>query len=319
MDIRPEFDAWLQQRNQRLGGGPQQLSAAAPGPQSGGAAQTPLHELVTHNIKTFEEQNKAPGFRSALKSAATRMRSYFDDSAAAKTIISKAQGENKRTAFQAKEAMKQFRGFANSLSMEDQLTLLDWIENPKAKADLGRELIPEAAGFVRTFRDWMQTYQRKLASLPQAEQMNFKEDFATHLWRRPDEFRNYLEARGGSNYFTKKRAFESPTRKAYGPALPRSLPTRWRFSPATSRTLRRKSPRGRQSPRSGRIGPIILEAKQTGERSAGNRRTQHADFPHCALLFASPQGLWDLSCRSGFRRWSNHSVAIEQLQPKIGD
>jgi hypothetical protein len=33
--------------------------------------------------------------------------------------------------------------------------------------------------------------------------------------------------------------------------------------------------------------------------------TQHADFPHCALLFASPQGLWDLSCRSGFRRWSN--------------
>ena len=25
------------------------------------------------------------------------------------------------------------------------------------------------------------------------------------------------------------------------------------------------------------------------------RRTQHADFPHCALLFASPQGLWDLS------------------------
>ena len=47
------------------------------------------------------------------------------------------------------------------------------------------------------------------------------------------------------------------------------------------------------------------------------RRTQHADFPHCALLFASPQGLWGLSCRSGFRRWSNHSVAIEQLQSLI--
>src|ERR1700722_7889698 len=47
------------------------------------------------------------------------------------------------------------------------------------------------------------------------------------------------------------------------------------------------------------------------------RRTQHADFSHCALLFASPQGLWDLSCRSGFRRWSNHSVAIEQLQSLI--
>src|SRR5208337_490167 len=47
------------------------------------------------------------------------------------------------------------------------------------------------------------------------------------------------------------------------------------------------------------------------------RRTQHADFPHCALLFASPQGLWDLSCRSGFRRWSNHSVATEQLQSLV--
>ena len=31
------------------------------------------------------------------------------------------------------------------------------------------------------------------------------------------------------------------------------------------------------------------------------RRTQHADFPHCALLFASPQDLWDLSCRRDFR------------------
>src|SRR5208337_850910 len=47
------------------------------------------------------------------------------------------------------------------------------------------------------------------------------------------------------------------------------------------------------------------------------RRTQHADFPHCALLFASPQGLWGRSCRSGFRRWSNHSVAIEQLQSLV--
>ena len=41
------------------------------------------------------------------------------------------------------------------------------------------------------------------------------------------------------------------------------------------------------------------------------------DFRHCALLFASPQGLWGLSCRSGFRCWSNHSVAIEQLQSLV--
>ena len=37
-----------------------------------------------------------------------------------------------------------------------------------------------------------------------------------------------------------------------------------------------------------------------------------------ALLFASPQGLWDLPCRSGFRRWSNHSIAVEQLQSTAG-
>src|SRR5208337_2222859 len=39
--------------------------------------------------------------------------------------------------------------------------------------------------------------------------------------------------------------------------------------------------------------------------------------PHCALLFASPQGLSGRSCRSGFRRGSNHSVAIEQLQSLV--
>jgi hypothetical protein len=31
------------------------------------------------------------------------------------------------------------------------------------------------------------------------------------------------------------------------------------------------------------------------------RRTQRADFPHYALLSASLQGLWDLSCRGDFR------------------
>src|SRR5208282_1440066 len=29
--------------------------------------------------------------------------------------------------------------------------------------------------------------------------------------------------------------------------------------------------------------------------------TQHADFPHCALPFASRRGLWDLSCWGDFR------------------
>src|SRR5205085_8546204 len=43
-------------------------------------------------------------------------------------------------------------------------------------------------------------------------------------------------------------------------------------------------------------------------------RTQRADFPLYALLFASHQGLWDLSCQSDFRRGVPNPVAIEQLQ-----
>src|SRR5438105_1069784 len=42
------------------------------------------------------------------------------------------------------------------------------------------------------------------------------------------------------------------------------------------------------------------------------RRTQHADFPHCAPLFASRQGLWDLSYRGNFRSVVSHSIAVEQ-------
>ena len=42
------------------------------------------------------------------------------------------------------------------------------------------------------------------------------------------------------------------------------------------------------------------------------RRTQHADFPHCAPPFASPQGLWDLSYRGNFRSVVSHSIAVEQ-------
>ena len=42
------------------------------------------------------------------------------------------------------------------------------------------------------------------------------------------------------------------------------------------------------------------------------RRTQHADFPHCAPPFASRRGLLDLSCRGDFRPVASHSIAVEQ-------
>jgi hypothetical protein len=44
------------------------------------------------------------------------------------------------------------------------------------------------------------------------------------------------------------------------------------------------------------------------------RRTPRADFPHDAHLFASCQGLWNLSCWGDFRRWSSNSIAVEQLR-----
>ena len=42
------------------------------------------------------------------------------------------------------------------------------------------------------------------------------------------------------------------------------------------------------------------------------RRTQRADFPHCAPPFASRRGLLDLSCRGDFRSVAAHSIAVEQ-------
>ena len=44
------------------------------------------------------------------------------------------------------------------------------------------------------------------------------------------------------------------------------------------------------------------------------RQTQRADFPHWAFLFASPQGLCDLSCRSNFRKKMLIPTAAEQPQ-----
>jgi hypothetical protein len=42
------------------------------------------------------------------------------------------------------------------------------------------------------------------------------------------------------------------------------------------------------------------------------RRTQRADFPHCAPPFASRQSLWDLSSWGDFRPVASHSISVEQ-------
>jgi hypothetical protein len=45
------------------------------------------------------------------------------------------------------------------------------------------------------------------------------------------------------------------------------------------------------------------------------RRTQRADFPHCAPPFASRQRLWDLSCWGDFRPVASHSIGVKPPRP----
>jgi hypothetical protein len=45
--------------------------------------------------------------------------------------------------------------------------------------------------------------------------------------------------------------------------------------------------------------------------------TQRADFPHYAPPFASPQGLWDLSCWDCFRSVTPHPIAVKQPQSVV--
>src|SRR5258706_8841448 len=47
------------------------------------------------------------------------------------------------------------------------------------------------------------------------------------------------------------------------------------------------------------------------------RRTQRADFPHCAPPFASRQSLWDLSCWGDFRPVASHSISVEQPESVV--
>ena len=45
--------------------------------------------------------------------------------------------------------------------------------------------------------------------------------------------------------------------------------------------------------------------------------TQRADFPHCALPFASLQGSWDLSGWGRFQSVASHSIAVEQPESVV--
>jgi len=195
------------------------IAARAPKPelavdnaaQPAGAAKTPLHELAAQNIKDFEAANPDPTLKQKLTAASDYAKSYFETGGKAKAIIQKNVGNMARMGAQAKEAMTKFGQFTKSLNPEEQLSLIKWLQKPGAMIEKGFGLPPEAQEFANTFKEWMQKYRQKLETLPQTDQMSFRENFVTQLWRHPESAMktiNELGAKKGSNYFTKARVFD---------------------------------------------------------------------------------------------------------------
>ena len=107
--------------------------------------------------------------------------------------------------------MDKFRQFAGSLDRENQIEMLKWLQKPGEKLAKGHQLTPEAESFANTFKDWMQAYQKKLEALPQTDQMEFRENYVTQLWRDPKGAMQHINEHGakqGSGYFTKARVFD---------------------------------------------------------------------------------------------------------------
>jgi hypothetical protein len=110
----------------------------------------------------------------------------------------------------------------------------------------------------------------------------------------------------------------------------RSVPSEGQFSEAerefSGRLGHRVPRRGRRAdPQSGRRPDAVSWGRVEDWRAGWGRcistlprfqppprRTQHADFPHCAPPFASRRGLLDLSCRGDFRSVASHSIAVER-------
>lgn len=193
------------------GAPPVELATIEVRPAAAGAAATPLHEIAAQNIKDFEAANAEPGFRQKLKDASDYAKQYFDTSSQAKAIIQKNVGNMQRMGAQAKDAMTKFGAFTRELNPEEQISFLKWLQTPEKMKAKGFDLPPEAQEFANTFKDWMQKYKAKLESLPQTDQMNFRENFVTQLWRNPKDAMTAINdygAKKGSNYFTKARVFE---------------------------------------------------------------------------------------------------------------
>lgn len=181
-------------------------------PQSAGAAATPLHEIAAQNTKDFEAATKAPGYKEQAVAGAKYAKGFFDDAESAKATIQKNLGNMNRMGAQAKEAMVPFTKFTRSLTPEEGIDMFEWLETPGQKRAKGLELSPEAHGFANTFKDWMQNYRKKIASIPGHEQQAFVDDFVTHLYKDSGDAQKAIAdygAKQGSAYFTKGRVFKT--------------------------------------------------------------------------------------------------------------
>lgn len=175
------------------------------------AAQTPIHEIAAHNIAEFEKNNPDPTIKQHLIAASDYAKGFYDTSGKAKAIIQKNEGNMNQMGAQAKAAMTQFGQFTRGLNPEEQLGMIQWLQKPGEKLAKGLELSPEAQGFADTFKGWMQKYRQKIESLDKTDQMSFREDFVTQLWRNPKDAMtaiNEYGAKKGSGYFMKARVFD---------------------------------------------------------------------------------------------------------------
>jgi hypothetical protein len=195
-----------------------------PAPQEAGSAVTPTHEMLKTNIAELEKQlPKPPGFVDHMKAAGNTLKTMFApetlDASAGRAAGSLRQeiGRSVRASEQEKASLETYRKFVNGLDTESQLNILKWLQQPEvasqrqAKTGGAFAPSPEIAPFLGAFRDLMLRERVKLESLSKTEQMSFKDDYVTQMWRDPKAAKDLLHTLGpkeGSGGFTKRSVIE---------------------------------------------------------------------------------------------------------------
>jgi hypothetical protein len=191
-------------------------------PASVGAAAVPTHEILAESIKAKEATLAAtdPTFRQNMRKAANDVKAWWAPETArnietgeqgglqAAAQIRKAEGGMEQVRQQAAAGLNKFYKMFNGVTAEEGLTVLKWLQDPASRGAGGYEPTPEVSSFMDTFAKQMQRVQSILASTDKTADMNFRENFVTGLWQNPKTVALNL-GKGGSNYFTKAKVWES--------------------------------------------------------------------------------------------------------------